>query len=69
MDNYHPDAKVNQNCQRIIDELRNHPARINELAKSLNMSGYDVATALLELSNRGKVAKYALGHFCIVEQQ
>lgn len=57
MSNYHPDAKVNRNCQRIIDALYKHPATLAELSKSLLMFGYDVEVALSTLSAQNRVIR------------
>jgi hypothetical protein len=56
---YHFNERVNRNCKRIIDKLRDSPMTIAELSSDLRMYGYDVVVAAGELSTQGHVVRGA----------
>ncbi len=65
---YHPDAGVNQNCHRVIEQLRAAPMTIRELSKALTLGGYDVAVALGVLADHDHVIRCNGGKFELLHQ-
>lgn len=60
---FHCDRKVNELCQRIMNELRDNSETITELSKALNVFGYDVMVAVGVLHDTGHVIRCHAGKF------